>query len=159
MADEIVRMHLDVDHVAAHPIGIVFRAFTLLTFGKVEAAITETESALRRLEDATDDSDRKVRGIAIIMKGLLAATVGRTIEKTNAENLLSDIREQRLTMLPTQSVEVLLQYISTIEPAEALRPAPLNATTGYVSVAIAVVSRDAAVEPGHGTIACGAGGR
>ena len=120
MADEIVRMHLDVDYVAAHPIGIVFRAFTLLTFGKVQAAITETESALRRLEDATDDSDRKVRGIAIIMKGLLAATVGRTIEKTDAETLLSDIREQRLTMLPTQSVHVLLQYISTIEPAEAL---------------------------------------
>ena len=120
MANEIVRVHLDVDHIAAHPIGVVFRALTLLTFGKVEAAITETESALRRLEDATDDRDRKVRGIAIVMKGLLTATVGRTIEKTDAENLLSDISEQRLTMLPSQSVHVLLQYISTIEPAEAL---------------------------------------
>ena len=100
MADAIVRMHLDVDHVAAHPVGIVFRAFTLLTFGKVEAAISETESALRRLEDATDDNDRQVRGIAIVMKGLLAATLGRTIGKTDAENLLSDIAEQRLPMLP-----------------------------------------------------------
>ena len=120
MADAIVRMHLDVDHVTAHPVGIVFRAFTLLTFGKVEAAISETESALRRLEDATDDKDRQVRGIAIVMKGLLAATLGRTIGKTDAENLLSDIAEQRLPMLPTHSVHVLLQYVSTIEPAEAL---------------------------------------
>ena len=120
MADAIVRMHLNIDHVAAHPVGIVFRAFTLLTFGKVEAAISETESALRRLEDATDDNDRQVRGIAIVMKGLLVATLGRTIGKADAENLLSDIAEQRLTMLPTQSVHVLLQYFATIEPAEAL---------------------------------------
>ena len=76
MADEIVRMHLDVDHVAGHPLGIVFRALTLLTFGKVEAAISETESALRLVEDSADDSGRKVRGIAIVMKGLLAATIG-----------------------------------------------------------------------------------
>ena len=121
MADAIVRMHFDIaDHVAAHPIGIVARAFTLLTFGNVEAAISETESALRRLQDATDDNDRKVRGIAILMKGLMAATLGRTIGKTDAENLLSDIAEQRLTMLPTQNMHVLLQYVSTIEPAEAL---------------------------------------
>ena len=120
MADAIGRMHLDVDHVAAHPAGIVFRAFTLLTFGNVEAAISETESALRRLEDATDDNDRRVRGIAIVMKGQLAATLGRTIGKTDAENLLSDIAEQRLPMLSTPSLDVLLQYVSTIEPAEAL---------------------------------------
>ena len=120
MADAIVRMHLNIDHVAAHPVGIVFRAFTLLTFGKVEAAISETESALRRLEDATDDNDRQVRGIAIVMKGLLVATLGRTIGKADAENLLSDIAEQRLPMPPTHSVHVLLQYVSTIEPAEAL---------------------------------------
>ena len=54
------------------------------------------------------------------MKGLLAATVGRTIGKTDAENLLFDMAEQRLTMLPTWSVHVLLQYVATIEPAEAL---------------------------------------
>ena len=120
MADAMVRMHLGVDHVAAHPVGIVFRAFTLLTFGNVEAAISETESALRRLQDATDDNDRRVRGIAIVMKGQLAATLGRTIGKTDAENLLSDIAEQRLPMPPTPSLDVLLQYVSTIEPAEAL---------------------------------------
>ena len=120
MADAIVKMHLGVDHVSAHPVGIVFRAFTLLTFGKVEAAICEAESALRLLENATDGNDRKLRGIAIVMKGLLAATVGRTIGRTDAENLLFDVAEQRLAMLPTQSVHVLLQYIATIEPAEAL---------------------------------------
>ena len=120
MADAIVKMHLDVDGVSAHPVGIVFRAFTLLTFGKVEAAICEAEAALRLLENATDDNDRKLRGIAIVMKGLLAATVGRTIGKTDAENLLFDMAEQRLTMLPTWSVHVLLQYVATIEPAEAL---------------------------------------
>ena len=120
MADAIVKMHLDVDHVSAHPIGIVFRAFTLLTFGKVEAAICEAEAALRLLENAIDENDRKLRGIAIVMKGLLSATVGRTIGRTDAENLLFDMAEQRLTMLPTQSVHVLLQYVATIEPAEAL---------------------------------------
>ena len=120
MADAIVKMHLDVDHVSAHPVGIVFRALTLLTFGKVEAAIGEAESALRLLENATDENDRKLRGIAIVMKGLLAATVGRTIGRTDAVNLLFDMAEQRLTMLPTWSVHVLLQYVATIEPAEAL---------------------------------------
>ena len=54
------------------------------------------------------------------MKGLLAATVGRTIGKIDAENLLLDIADQRLTMLPTHSVHVLLQYVATMEPAEAL---------------------------------------
>ena len=120
MADAIVKMHLDLDHVLAHPIGIVFRAFTLSTFGNVEAAICEAESALGLLENATDDNDRKLRGIAIVMKGLLAATVGRTIGRTDAVNLLSDMAEQRLTLLPTWSVHVLLQYVATIEPAEAL---------------------------------------
>ena len=120
MADAIVKMHLGVDHVAAHPIGIVFRAFTLLTHGKVEAAICEAESALELLEDTTDDNGRKLRGVAIVMKGLLAATVGRTIGRTDAENLLFDMAEQRLTMLPTQSVHVLLQYLATIEPLAAL---------------------------------------
>lgn len=120
MADAIVKMHLNVDHVSGHPIGIVLRAFTLSTFGNVEAAICEAESALGLLEDATNDNDRKLRGIAIVMKGLLAATVGRTIGRTDAENLLFNMAEQRLTMLPTQSVHVLLQHVATIEPAEAL---------------------------------------
>ena len=120
MADAIVKMHLGVDHVSAHPVGIVFRAFTLLTYGKVEAAICEAEAALRLLENATDDNDRRLRGIAIVMKGLLAATVGGTIGKTDAENLLFDMAEQRLTLLPTWSVHVLLQYVATIEPSEAL---------------------------------------
>ena len=120
MADAIVKMHLHVDNVSAHPVGIVFRALTLLTFGKVEAAIREAECALRLLENATDDNDRKLRGIAIVMKGLLAATEGGTIGKSDAENLLFNMAEQRLTMLPTQSVHVLLQYVATIEPAEAL---------------------------------------
>ena len=31
-----------------------------------------------------------------------------------------NMAEQRLTMLPTWSVHVLLQYVATIEPAEAL---------------------------------------
>ena len=119
-ADAIVRMHLGVDHVSAHPVGIVFRAFTLLTFGKVEAAICEAECALRLLENATNDNDRKLRGIAVVMKGLLAATVGRTIGRTDAESLLSDMAEQHLNVLPTQSVHVLLRYFATIEPAEAL---------------------------------------
>ncbi len=120
MAEAIVKMHLHVDNNSVHPVGIVFRALTLLTFGKVEAAICEAECALRLLQDATDDNDRKVRGIAIVMKGLLAATKGGTIGKSDAENLLFDMAEQRLTMLPTQSVHVLLQYVATIEPAEAL---------------------------------------
>ena len=120
MADAIVKMHLHVDNISAHPVGIVFRAFTLSTLGNVEAAIREAESALGLLEDAADDNDRKLRGIAIVMKGLLAATKGDTIGKSDAENLLFDMAEQRLTMLPSWSVHVLLQYVATIEPAEAL---------------------------------------
>ena len=120
MADAIVKMHLHVDNISAHPVGIVFRAFTLSTLGNVEAAIREAESALGLLEDAADDNDRKLRGIAIVMKGLLAATKGDTIGKSDAENLLFDMAEQRLTMLPNWSVHVLLQYVATIEPAEAL---------------------------------------
>ena len=120
MADAIVKMHLGVGHVSAHPVGIVFRAFTLLMFGKDEAAICEAESALKLLENATDENERKLRGIAIVMKGLLEATVGRTIGKTDAENLLSDIAEQGLIVLPTYTVHVLLQYFATIESAEAL---------------------------------------
>ena len=120
MADAIVKMHLHVDNISVHPVGIVFRAFTLLTFGKVEAAICEAESALGLLEDATDDNDRKLRGIAIVMKGLLAATKGDTIGKSDAENLLIDMAEQHLAMPPNWSVHVLLQYVATVEPAEAL---------------------------------------
>ena len=120
MADAMVKLHLNIGDVSAHPVGIVFRALTLLTFGEVEAAISEAECALKLLESATDDNDRKLRGIAIVMKGLLTATVGRTIGKIDAENLLLDIAEQRLTMLPTHSIHVLLQYVATIEPAEAL---------------------------------------
>ncbi len=120
MANAIVEMHLDVAHASADPIGTVFRAFTLLTFGNVEAAICEAESALKLLENATDDDDRKLRGIAIVMKGLLAATVGRTIGKTDAENLLFDMAEEGLAILPTSSVHILLQYVATIDPAEAL---------------------------------------
>ena len=120
MADAMVKMHLGVDPVSAHPAGIVFRALTLLTHGKVEEAVCEAEAALSLLENAADDNDRRLRGIAIVMKGLLAATAGGTIGKTNAETLLCDMAEKGLTMLPTWSVHVLLQYFATIEPAEAL---------------------------------------
>ena len=119
MADAIVKITLG-DDVSERPVGIVYRALTLLTFGNVEAAICEIDSALRRLENATDDNDRSVRTIAIVCKGLVAATMGRTIEKTDAENLLLDIAEQRLAMFHTHSIRVLLQYVATIEPAEAL---------------------------------------
>ena len=119
-ADAIVRLYMGVDHVAAHPAGIVFRAFTLLIFGEVEAAICEAESALSLLENASDEDERELRGITIVLKGLLAATVGRTIGRTDAENLLFDMAEQRLDMFPAQSVDVLLQYVATIEPAAAL---------------------------------------
>ena len=120
MADAIVKMHLGVDHVSAHPVGIVFRAFTLLIHGNIEAAISETDTALGLLESGTEDSDRQLRGVAIVMKGLLVATLGRTIGKTNAEKLLADIAEQGLIVLPTHTVHVLLQYFATIEAAEAL---------------------------------------
>ena len=120
MADAIVKLELGVDDVSVHPVGIVYRAFALLTFGNTEAALSEVDSALRRLEDATGDNDRLLRGVAIVMKGLLAATMGHTIGETDAEMLVSDIAEQRSTMLPTHSVHVLLQYVATIEPAEAL---------------------------------------
>ena len=120
MADEIVKMALGVDDVSAHPAGITFRAFTLLIHGNVEAAICETDAALRLLEGGTEDNDRQLRGTATVMKGLLVATQGRTIGKTDAEKLLSDIAEQGLIVLPTHTVHVLLQYFATIEPGEAL---------------------------------------
>ena len=120
MVDAIVKGSLGVDDVSAHPSGIVYRAVALLTFGNIEAAMCEIDSALRRLENATDDNDRLVRRIAIVCKGLLAATMGRTIGKTDAEKLLSHIAEQLLTTLPTHSIHILLQYVATIEPAEAL---------------------------------------
>ena len=120
MADAIVKMHLDVDHVSAHPVGIAYRALTLLIHGNVEAAICETDAVLGLLESGTEDSDRLLRGAAIVMKGLSVATLGRTIGKTDAEKLLSDMAEQGLIVLPTHTVHVLLQYFATIEPAEAL---------------------------------------
>ena len=120
VADAIVKIDLGVDNVSAHPIGIAFRALTLLIHGNVEAAIRETDTALGLLESGTENSDRLLRGVVIVMKGLLVATLGRTIGKTVAEKLLSDIAEQGLMVLPTHTVHVLLQYFATIEPAEAL---------------------------------------
>ena len=119
-ADAIVKIALGVDNVSAHPIGIAYRALTLLIHGNVESAICETDTALRLLESGTEDRDRLLRGVVIVMKGLLVATLGRTIGKTVAEKLLSDIAEQGLIVLPTHTVHVLLQYFATIEPAEAL---------------------------------------
>ena len=118
-ADAIVKMNLGVDDVSAHPIGIAFRALTLLIHGNVQAAVCETDAALGLLESGTEDSDRLLRGVVIVMKGLLVAPLD-TIGKTNAEKLLSDIAEQGLVLLPTHTVHVLLQYFATIEPAEAL---------------------------------------
>ena len=120
MADEIVKMALGFNDVSAHPVGIVFRALTLLIHGNVEAAICETDAALGLLENGTEDTDRQVRGVAIVMQGLLVATQGRTIGKANAEQLLADISAQGLRVLPSLTVHVLLQYVATIEPAEAL---------------------------------------
>ena len=120
MADAIVKTALGVDDVSARPAGIAYRALTLLIHGNVEAAICETDAALGLLESGTEDSDRLLRGVAIVMKGLLVATLGRTIGKTDAERLLSDIAEQGLIVLPTHTVHTLLQYFATIEPAEAL---------------------------------------
>ena len=120
MADAIVKIVLGVDDVSAHPVGIAYRALTLLMFGNVEAAICETDAVLRRIESSTEDRDRRLRGVTIVMKGLLVATLGRTIGKTDAETLLSDIAELGLVVLPNHAVHVLLQYVATIEPAEAL---------------------------------------
>ena len=120
MADAIVKTALGVDDVSARPAGIAYRALTLLIHGNVEAAICETDAALGLLESGTEDSDRLLRGVAIVMKGLLVATLGRTIGKTDAERLLSDIAEQGLIVLPTHTVHTLLQYFATIESAEAL---------------------------------------
>ena len=119
-ADAIVKIVLGVDDVSAHPVGIALRALTLIIHGNVEAAIYETDTALGLLESSTGDSDRLLRGVLIVMNGLLAAILGRTIEKTNVEKLLSDIAEQGLFVLPTQTVHVLLRYLATIEPAEAV---------------------------------------
>ena len=94
-ADAIVKIALGVDDVSAHPVGIAYRALTLLIHGNVEAAICETDAALGLLESGTEDSDRLLRGVAIVMKGLLVATLGRTIGKTDAEKLLSDIARAR----------------------------------------------------------------
>ena len=120
MADAIAKLVLGVDDVSAHPVGNAFRALTLLIHGNVEAAIKETDAALGLLDRRTEDSDRQLRGFLIVVKGLLVATQGRTIGKTNAEKLLADIAEQSLIVLPRHSLHVLLQYIATIEPAEAL---------------------------------------
>ena len=119
-ADAIVKMALGVDDVSAHPIVIVYRALTLLIHGNVEAAICETDTALRLLESGTEDSHGKLRGVVIVMKGLLVATLDRTLANTDAVKLLSDIAKQGLIVLPTQTLDVLLQYFATIEPAEAL---------------------------------------
>ena len=120
VADAIARVALGVRDVSEHPVRIAYRALTLLIFGNVEAAICETDAVLRHLEISTEKSDRLLRGLAIVMNGLLVATLGRTIGKTYAEKLLSDIAEQGLIVLPTQTVHVLLQYFATIEPAEVL---------------------------------------
>ena len=119
-ADAIAKMALGVDNVSANPLGIAYRALTLLIHGNVESAICETDTALRLLESGTEERDRLLRGVVIVMKGLLVATLGRTIEKTLAEKLLSDIADQGLIVLPTHTVHVLLQYFATIEPSEAL---------------------------------------
>ena len=119
-ADAIVQTALGVGDVTAHPLGIAFRALTLMLHGNVEAAICEADAVLGHLESGTEDSDRQLRGVAFVMKGLLVATLGRTIGKADAEKLLSDIAEQGLVVLPTQTIHVLLQYVATIEPAEAL---------------------------------------
>lgn len=120
-ADAITKIALGVDDdVSAHPIGFAYRALTLLVHGNVESAICETDRALELLESVTGDSDRQLRIVAIVMKGLLVATLGRVIAKTDAEKLLSDVAEQDLTVLPTHTLHVLLQYFATIEPAEAL---------------------------------------
>ena len=119
-ADAIVKIAMGVDNVSAHPIGIAYRALTLLIHGNVESAICEIDTAFRLLKSSTEDRDRLLRGVVIVMKGLLVATLGRTIGKTVAETLLSDIAEQGLIVLPTHTVHVLLQYFATIEPAEAL---------------------------------------
>ena len=120
MADEIVRIDLGVDDVSAHPVGIAFRALTLLIHGNVEAAICDTDTVLRLLESRFEESDRQLRGLAVVMNGLLAATQGRTISESYAETLLSDIAAQGLVVLPPDTVHVLLQYLATIEPAEGL---------------------------------------
>ena len=120
MADAIVKMTLGVDDVSAHPVGIVFRALTLLIHGNVEQAVRETDEALELLGSGTTDVDHQLRRIAIVMKGLAVATVGRTIGKTDAEKLLSDIAEHGLMVFPEQTVFVLLQYVAALEPARAL---------------------------------------
>ena len=119
-ADAIAKITLGVDDVSFHPVGFAYRALTLLIHGNVEAAICETDAALELVENATEDSDRQLRGVVTVMKGLLVATLGRTIGKSDAEKVLSDIAEQGLIVLPTDTIHVLLQYFATIEPADAL---------------------------------------
>ena len=119
-ADAIVRMDIGGEDISTHPVGFAYRALILLIHGNVQAAICETDTALRLIESDTNVKYRQLRGLATVMKGLLVATLGRTIEKTDAEKVLADIAEQGLVVLPTQTVHVLLQYFATIEPAEAL---------------------------------------
>ena len=119
-ADAIVRMDIGGEDLSTHPVGFAYRALILLIHGNVQAAICETDTALRLIESDTNVKYRQLRGLATVMKGLLVATLGRTIEKTDAEKVLADIAEQGLVVLPTQTVHVLLQYFATIEPAEAL---------------------------------------
>ena len=119
-ADAIVRMDIGGEDLSTHPVGFAYRALILLIHGNVQAAICETDTALRLIESDTNVKYRQLRGLATVMKGLLVATLGHTIEKTDAEKVLADIAEQGLVVLPTQTVHVLLQYFATIEPAEAL---------------------------------------
>ncbi len=119
-ADAIVKTDLGVDDISVHPGGIALRALTLLIFGNVEAAICDTHTVLTRLGSCIEDSDRQLRMLTIVMNGLLLATQGCTIGKDYAEQLLYDVGEQGLTVLPTEAIYILLQYLATIEPAEGL---------------------------------------
>ena len=118
-ADAILKITLGHD-VAAHPIAIAYRAVALFIFGNVEAAICDIDVALGRLKRGTEYSSPKLRAVSIVMKGLLVETLGRTIGKTDAEMLLTDVAEQGLMVLPTEMIHVLLRHFAKIEPAEAL---------------------------------------
>ncbi len=119
-ADAIVKFASGVDDVTTHPAGIFYRGLTLLIHGNIEGAICDINVALGLLDASTEESDQPLRRIAIVIKGLLVATLGRTIGKTDAARLLVDIADRGKAEFPTYALRALLQYFATIEPEEAL---------------------------------------
>ena len=145
--DAIVREIIGDRDIMAHPIASVFGAITFLTFGDLNKAVDEVETAIQGMGDVSNDGDGMLLSLAITLKGLIVAVLGSTIDDDDVILLLPTLVSPTTTPFPPLTLRILLDYAAAVEPSRALTLFANSQATEVLQPMIVALRQELGEEP------------